>query len=243
LARFETAIADYENPPALRNALRDADTLVFVSSDGEADRVLMHHENVIGAAADCGVGHVVALGRLDADLASPFCYARTYRYTERLLRESDCPASIARASIYSEFFMAWLTKARTSGELRLPAGDGRVSFVSRADVARSLAALAVASPANREYDITGPEALDLATLATIAGQAWGTPIAYVDVTPAEHHAEMAREGEQPWWQYAYSTMFASIREQRWAGVSDDVQLLIGERPASFLDVVAHHEAT
>jgi NAD(P)H dehydrogenase (quinone) len=36
---------------------------------------------------------------------------------------------------------------------------------------------------------------------------------------------MARDGADPWWAYAFSSMFASIREQRWDVVTDDLQQL------------------
>ena len=36
-------IAPYDDPEALRKALDGADTLVFVSGDGEAARVVVHH--------------------------------------------------------------------------------------------------------------------------------------------------------------------------------------------------------
>jgi uncharacterized protein YbjT (DUF2867 family) len=49
--------------------------------------------------------------------------------------------SIARASIYSEFFLGLLARSLTSGQLRQPAADSRISLVSRADVARCLAPL------------------------------------------------------------------------------------------------------
>src|SRR5215212_5853979 len=72
-----TVLADYADVAALRVALSMVDTLVFVSSDGEAAKVLAHHDNVVRAAAESGVGHVVALSGLDADVGSPFCYAFT----------------------------------------------------------------------------------------------------------------------------------------------------------------------
>jgi NAD(P)H dehydrogenase (quinone) len=210
--------------------LRGADTLVFVSSDGPVAEVMVHHRNVIRAARDSGVAHIVALSGLDADLSSPFCYAVSYGYTEQLLAESGCPVSIARASIYSEFFLGFLVRSRATGQLRLPAADGRVSLVSRADVARCLAALAVAPASGRHHDITGPESLDLAKIAALATREWGTPLEYARIAPSEHCAEMAIAGEDPWWMYAYSTMFASIREQRWAAVSDEIHRLTGCSP-------------
>jgi NAD(P)H dehydrogenase (quinone) len=236
--RVRAAVADYADLPALREALRGVDTLVFVSSDGEVVHVLRHHENVIQAAADSGVGHIVALSGLDADPGSPFCYAVSYGYTEQLLQGSGCAVSIARASIFTEFFMGFLGRARSSNELRLPAAGGRISLVSRADVGRCLAALAMAAPTGRPHDITGPEALDLATIAALAGRHWGTPVSYVDLAPAEYQVEVARTGLDPWWCYAFSTMFGSVRERRWEGVSGEVLRLTGQPPASFGDMLA-----
>jgi len=233
-----TAVADYADLPALRAALRDVDTLVFVSSDGETVHVLRHHENVIQAAADTGVGHIVALSGLDADVGSPFCYAMSYGYTEQMLYGSGCAVSIARASIYTEFFLQLLTLARTGNEIRLPAADGRISLVSRADVGRCLAALAVSAPTGQHHDITGPAAPGMATIAALAGRQWGTPVSYADVTPADFQIELARGGEEAWWCYAYSTMFDSVREQRWASVSGEVFRLTGRPPASVQDVLA-----
>jgi NAD(P)H dehydrogenase (quinone) len=239
-ARVSARAADYADPQALGTALRGSDTLVFVSSDGPVADVMVHHRNVIRAARDSGVAHIVALSGLDADLSSPFCYAVSYGYTEQLLAESGCPVSIARASIYSEFFLGFLARSRASGQLRLPAADGRISLVSRADVARCLAALAVAPPSGRHHDITGPQSLDLAKIAALATREWGTLLEYVAITPSEHCAEMATAGEDPWWMYAYSTMFASIREQRWVAVSDEVHRLTGCWPTPVHETLASY---
>jgi NAD(P)H dehydrogenase (quinone) len=233
--------ADYADPQALGAALSDVDTLVLVSSDGPVAEVMVHHQNVIRAAGASGVAHIVALSGLDADLSSPFCYAVSYGYTERLLAESGCAVSIARASIYSEFFAGFLARARASGQLRLPAADGRISLVSRSDVARCLAALAVAPASGRHHDITGPQSLDLAAIAAVAAREWGTPLEYVDITPGEHSVEMATAGEEPWWMYAYSTMFASIRGQRWAAVSGEVHRLTGRSPTQAHTALARYK--
>ena len=150
------AVADDADLPALRVALRDVDTLVLVSSDGPVAEVVVHYHNLIAAAADCGVTHVVALSGTDADQRSPFCYAVGNGYTEQMLRDSGCGFSIARASIYTEFLLAFVTTARAGGQLRLPAGDGQIPPVCRGDVGRCLAVLAIGPPTGRHHDITGP---------------------------------------------------------------------------------------
>ena len=165
-SRHVTAVAaDYADPVALRAALRGVETLVFVSSDGETAKVVLHHQNVVRAAArQRRRAHRCAeRPRRRPDVA--VLLRVTYGHTEQLLYDSGCSVSIARASIFTEFFMRWLTRARASGQIRLPAADGRISLVSRADVGRCLAALATDAPTGRHHDVTGPESLDLATIA------------------------------------------------------------------------------
>ena len=229
--------ADYDDLASLRAALVGVDTLVFVSGDGEAVRMLVQHGNVVRAAADAGVGHVVYLSGVDADLASPFCYAFTNGYTEGLLAASGCGFSFARASLFTEFFAAFLRPALVSGELRVPAGDGRVSLVSRADVGRCLAALALLPPSGRHHDLTGPRALSLEAVAEGLTRVAGRPVRYTDVEPRVLVEDLAGSGEDPWWTYAYGSMFASVRQDRWSAVSTEVRRLTGRVPLGVADVV------
>ncbi|HEX6686117.1 MAG TPA: NAD(P)H-binding protein [Candidatus Limnocylindrales bacterium] len=215
VAELSSRNANYEDPQALRKALQGADKLVFISSDGEAAKIILHHQNVIAAAVDAGVGHIVLLSGVDADLASPFCYAYTNGATETLLRDTGIPFSIARAGLFAEFFNGLV---RQSGG-RMPMAGGRVGLVTRADVAECLAALALSAPTGTHHDLTGPEALGLADFG-------GT-----DITPAEFTAELAAGGEEQWWIYAYASMFESIRQQRWATVSGEVERLTTRKPS------------
>ncbi|WP_407562230.1 NAD(P)H-binding protein [Streptomyces sp. 184] len=226
LRGVDTAYADYADLDSLRAALRGVDTLVFISGDGDAAKVLLHHENVVTAAARSGVAHIVALSGLDADVTSPFCYGVTNGHTERLLAGSGCAWSVARASIFTEFFAGLLAAARSGDRIEVPAADGRVSLVSRTDVGRCLAALALGAPTGVHHDITGPAAYDLGDLAALAGAT------YTDIDPADYVRAMAAAGEDPWWMYAYATMLTTVREGRWESVSGEVLRLTGRVPVA-----------
>lgn len=235
-SRAVVVIADYDDRDALNRALTDVDTLVLISSDGEGTKVLAHHLNIIAAARDGGVAHIVALSGLDADIDSPFCYAITNGLTEQALRDSGCGISIARASIFTEFFARFLLPARTTGQLRLSTGDGRISLVSKADVGHCLAALARTTPTGRYHDLTGPVALDAAGIAAAAAQAWNRPVVHRLVSPAQQMAELAAV-ENPWWTYAYTSMFVSIGEHRWDRVTGEVAHLIGRPPRTLFEIL------
>ena len=134
--------------------------------------------------------------------------------------DSGCAVTAVRASIYTEFFETLLDGATVDGELRLPAEDARVALVARADVGRCLAACALLPPSG-PLDVTGPAALDMAALAAARGAS------YVPVSEAEFAAGVAQR-ETPWWAYAYTSLFGSIREHRWEVVTDTVEKLTGE---------------
>ena len=151
----------------------------------------MHYRNVIRVAGDSGVARSVALSGLDADPSSPFCHAVSYGYTGLPLAEGGCPVSIARASIYSEFFLGFLARSRTSGQNRLPAADGRMSLVCRADVARCLARLVVAPASGRHHDITDPRVPRPGCHCSLGGAPGGHPAGV-----RRHHAlrALAKDG-------------------------------------------------
>lgn len=216
------AVADYDDRPALTAALAGVDTLVLVSSDGEAELVLQHHLNIADAVVANDLARVVALSSVDHDVRSPFCYARVNALTERALEETGCAVTAVRASIYTEFFDTLVELATVGAEVRLPAGDGRVALVAREDVGRCLAASALATEPTA-YGVTGPAALTMDEVAAAKG------LGYVPIEEAEFQAHLAGR-ESPWWSYAYTSMFASIREQRWDVVSDAVARLTGRPP-------------
>lgn len=130
-----------------------------------------------------------------------------------------------------------------TGGRRRPAPVAGDSLSSRPPSApRRSAALALAPARGRHHDITGSQSLDLDAIADAGTQEWGTPLKYVNIAPGEHCVEMAAAGEDPWWMYAYSTMFASIREQRWAAVSGEVHRLTGRSPTSVRTALARYKA-
>lgn len=82
--------------------------------------------------------------------------------------------------------------------------------------------------------------MDLAGIASIAAEAWETPVVYVDIPADTYCAETAATGLDPWWLYAFSSMFASVREQRWDRVRNDYTQLTGRAPLALRDVLSAH---
>lgn len=223
--------ADYHDPAQLREGIAGLETLVFVSGDGEAASLLLAHRNIVDAIDLCGVKHVVVLSGLDADVGSPFCYGVTNGATEQMLHGTDAVISVVRSSIFAEFFGQWPRSALATGRLELPAEDARISLVAREDVAALLADLADGEPSSSGiYLATGPAALDMHEVTSIAERDLGRSLVYRPITPSAFARSLARDGVDPWWTYAYTGMFASVRQGRWTQVSQTIPERLG-RPA------------
>lgn len=213
--RVRPASAPYEDRDALAAALSGCDCLVFIGSDGETDRMLSHHANIIWAARSAAVSRTILLSSLDADPGSPFCYAHTYAITEEWARAALPGVTVLRAGLYAEFVGQWLWEAARCGELSLPMGRGRVAPVARGDVAGLLADVARGPGPDQPIELVGPESLDHADLARIAGALGSRPVVSDPCDEQGYRQRQVRDpGLSPWWAYAFQTLFASVRENR-----------------------------
>jgi NAD(P)H dehydrogenase (quinone) len=231
--RLTARYANYGETGSLRPALDAVDTLVFISSDGVAEAMREHHARIVCAAVAAGVEHVVYTSIIDISPDSGFYYASVHRDTEAMLAGSGLLHSVARTSIFADYFVStWVRPALATGTLALPAASGRMSLVSRDDVARALAALALRRTAGT-VELTGPEAPTAAEVCEVTRAVTGRELRYSAIDDSSYRAQMAREGASDWLIEAYSTMLASVREGRFASVSDDIPDLTGSPQQPF----------
>jgi uncharacterized protein YbjT (DUF2867 family) len=122
--------------------------------------------------------------------------------------------------------------------IRGPAGDGRVAAVAQDDIAE-VAALVLREPAahaGRSHDLTGPQALTLAEVATILTAATGRPVTYHPETVEEAYASRASYGAPGWLLDAWVSTYTAIAAGEMAAVSSAVPDLTGH-PARTLEQV------
>jgi uncharacterized protein YbjT (DUF2867 family) len=148
--------------------------------------------DLIGAAARAGVRRICLLSSLDAEHADPD--GPLLRAEERLLREPVVPAILRPTWFFDNLADGSFSDMVAAGELRLPAGDGRIPFVDVRDVAEvAVRALAPGGP-DGILPLTGPEAIDHGQLAAALSEALGRPIAYTPVAVAEFTELMVERG-------------------------------------------------
>jgi NAD(P)H dehydrogenase (quinone) len=230
-------LADYDDPASLRTAFTGLGTLVFVSSDGVEETMRRHHEHVVAAAAGAGIEHVVYTSIVDVSPDSGFYYAPVHRETEALLAQSGLEHCLARTSIFTDYFVStWLAPALVEGVLEVPAGDGRMSLVTRDDTARALAAAALSSQEGI-VDLTGPQALTGAEICELTEVATGRPLRYVPLEKDVYRQRLADEGAPAWLIEAFTSLFAAVEAGRFAGTSEDGPRLTGRPQEPYADFI------
>ncbi len=176
-------MAAYEDLPALGRAVRGADVLFLVAAADARDRGELHRR-VVETAVSEGVRHIVYLSFLNAAADAACALGRDHHAVEALIRATGVAHTFLRPSLYLDLLPGWIGE---DGTIRGPAGEGRVAWVSRDDVADVAAAVLRAPRAhvNRVYDVTGPEAVSLGRTATRLSTLTGRTIVYVPQTTEE----------------------------------------------------------
>src|SRR5438045_7326421 len=155
-----SAVVDVTNSPSWEDA---AVMTFFETSTGN----LLAY----GAAAD--VKHHVALSVVGTErlLASGFFRAKMAQ--ENLIKASSIPYTIIRATQFFEFVKGIAQLATEGQTVRLPAA--MMQPIVSDDVAKVMAAVALAKPLNRTIDLAGPERIGMDELVRQFLSAPGDP--------------------------------------------------------------------
>ena len=150
----------------VREALTGADVVVDVSNspNWEDAAVLEFFETstrtLLAAEAELGVGHHVALSVVGTQALSGSGYFRAKIAQEKLIRESPVPYSIVHATQFFEFIQSLAASSTVDGVVRV--APVLLQPIASADVAASVADVALGEPVGGIVEIAGPETFPLA---------------------------------------------------------------------------------
>jgi NAD(P)H dehydrogenase (quinone) len=237
LAGAEVALAGYDEPDTLEGALEPGDRVFMVSMHEPPERRIPLHRGFVDAAVRRRVGRIVYLSFVGADPKATFLHARSHGATEAMLAESGIPFTAVRNGMYADEIASWFD---SEGRITGPGGDGRVSFSYRPELAEAIVDLLV-DPANDGrpvLTITGPEAITLSELATIASEVTGDHYRYA---PLDRDAWIAYRrflGRPEWSIEAGISYYDGVVRGEAGLVSGDYRALTGKEPLPIRDVIA-----
>ncbi|MFI1581120.1 NAD(P)H-binding protein [Embleya sp. NPDC020630] len=186
------ARADVGDSASMRPVLNGADAL-FVLLAGELNAHGESPDNLVGAAADAGVGRIVLVSsQLNTTRPQAPSHARL-RAFEAAVRTSGTDFTILRPGAFASNAFAWAESVRGKRTVFAPFGDSALPVVDPADIADTAAVvLREDGHAGRTYELTGPEAITPRRQVEVISAALGEPVAFVELSREEAHAHMAQ---------------------------------------------------
>ncbi|WP_338876075.1 SDR family oxidoreductase [Spirosoma sp. SC4-14] len=198
---------DYDDSATLVSSLAGVDKLVLISGSTIGEERIRQHTTVIEAAKEAGVKHVFYTSSPSPSANALFGAAIDHFHTENVLKESGLTYTIFRNNLYLDILPMVIGDAAQSGKLYYPAGDGKVSFVLRADIAEGLAkALTTDGHENQVYEIGAPTAWSFGDIAEALSHN-GKPVAYIDIPNSAYEAELLKHLPAP-----IATLYAGMAE-------------------------------
>lgn len=222
----------FENSLEAVEALKGIDVLLMVSASESPNR-LQQHFAFLDAAHEAGVKHIVYTSFYNAATEATFTLARDHAKTEKYIKERGITYTFLRDNFYLDFF---LDLCLNNGEIRGPAGNGKVSAVARQDVSE-VATTILAKPdkwKNQLLNMTGPADLSMADIVHFVSEQKGEIIPYIDESIEEAYASRKAWPAQDWEYDAWVSTYTAIKEGKQAGVSSDIERVLG-RPATSLE--------
>jgi uncharacterized protein YbjT (DUF2867 family) len=150
----------------LAEAFRGADTVVDVSNSPSFEEAAVLNffqtstRNILAAEKEANVTHHVALSVVGADRLASEGYMKGKIAQESLIKSSDVPFTILRATQFFEFLGSIADTVTQENTVRLP--SALMQPLSASDVADALADVVIGKPANDIIEVAGPERLPMA---------------------------------------------------------------------------------
>jgi NAD(P)H dehydrogenase (quinone) len=229
-------IGDYDNYNTLLHAFRGVEKLLFVSSSDIVNRTTQH-KNVVMAAKEAGVKHIVYtsfLGTNETETSPLWIVVESHLKTEAFLKESGLDYTILKNTLYMDFVPAFLgEKVVETGAIYLPAGNGKVGAVLRSEMAEASANILTSdNHAGKTYQITSHEAFSYQEVAQELSEITGKTINYISPSANEYVQTLTEHGLPA----EYIGLFTGFAVAQANGelelVGSDLEQLLGRKPTS-----------
>ena len=229
----------YVNTPEVVEALKGIDILLMVSARENPERV-KEHKDFLDAAKLAGVEHIVYTSFYGADEKATFTLSRDHAQTEAYIKELGFTYTFLRDNFYLDFL---IDIALENGEIRGPAGSGKVSAVARKDTSSVAAELLSNAKKweNQTLSLTGPEDLSMEEIVELLSKNTGKTITYVDESVEEAYESRKKWPAQTWEYDAWVSTYTAIKAGEQAGVSTDVEKVLGRPAMSLIDVLKERQ--
>src|ERR1700733_2182328 len=226
--RVDIFVGDLAEPASIREALKGAETIYLVNVGPEIPR---RDEAAAALAKEEGVQRVIKLSSLD--VGHGLAIGAWHEKGEAAIRAAGIPFTFVRPTGFMSNLLAWAHSIKTDKVVRTSTANGRRPFIHSEDIAAvSVEALINEAYAGQSLAITGPDSLTFGEATAIIAEAIGEPLTCKAIPDEEARERYSRISGSAAETEAHVALWRAIREDRLAGVTHEVERILGRKPIS-----------
>lgn len=230
--KVETAVADFANKTALRQAMQGISKVFLVCSP--MPQLVDLESNVVDVSREAGIEHLVQNSAMGAGVLRTSFPSWHYQ-VEQKIKDSGVPFTILRPNTFMQNVVQYFAPTiRTQNAFYACMNNSRVSLIDVRDIAEVVATVLSTSGHERQvYELNGPEALTYTEVASRISRVIGRNVKYINLTAEQLTDAMVAAG-LPKWQADALVELQSYYTSGHGGETDNVvQGLIGRTPIGF----------
>lgn len=230
---IDVRMGDYDDVASLDRAMRGVEKVLLIAGTDEHRRV-GQHRNVVEAAKGAGVRHLAYTSRDLKDRNTLVNKLMLGHFqTEDVIKESGLNSIIFRNILYMDFIVGVVGENVFETGIHLPAGQGKVAFALRSELAEAMANALIESDWNdRTYHFTGSEASSFADVASALTELSGREVRYTATEKSTFEAQLTGRGVPPFLAERMAGFLTDIKNGQEDHVSTDMTHFLGRQPAS-----------
>lgn len=226
-------VGTYDDTASLDAAMQGVDKVLLIAGTDEDNR-LQQHKRVVDAAGKAGVSVIAYTSRALKDRSTLVNRLMEGHFqTEDYIMASGLTYLLFRNGLYMDAIPQFVGPGVLDTGIRLPAGQGKVSFALRADMGEAMAnALVADSPGSHVYKLTGSEACSFADVAAALTDLSGKKVPYTPVEPSTFGLQLKERGVPDVVVQRIIGFLTDIKNGQEEEISPDMEHLLGRKPTS-----------
>lgn len=233
---IEVRIGNFDDKASLERALVSVDKVLLIS--GLDQNRLDQHKNVVDAAKNAGVKHIAYTGLAIKDIETSVVnsFMKSHFETEEYIIQSGLTYTFLRNSLYADALPMFVGGQVFDTGIYFPAGEGKVPFALRRELGEAAAnALIQDGHDNKTYELAANELYSFDDVASALSELSGKSVRYTDVDAGQFCRSLVQAGVPESGIFMSAGFAEDIKRQQLEIVSNDLEHLLGRKPAILRD--------